>query len=64
MTPTVAVRTSNPNSLVATKPRPAASMSRAPTDSTRRLPSRSARVVSHSEMIVSPIRVRLSSNPI
>jgi hypothetical protein len=63
MTPTVAARISSGGQLVRAKTTPATTISPDPTTSTRRRPSRSAFVVSQSEMSVSPTRVRVRVIP-
>ena len=64
MTPIVAARMSSGAESVSTKTTPAMTIRTAPTTSTRRRPNRSACVVSHSEMNVSPTSVRVSTTPI
>jgi hypothetical protein len=64
MTPTVAARISSGTQLVATNATPALAMRSEPATRTRRRPIRSALVVSQSEMIASPTRVRVRIAPI
>ena len=62
-TPMAPARMSSGTKLVNAKTIPARIISAAPATRTRRRPSRSAWVVSQSEMIVSPIRVRVRTIP-
>ena len=64
MTPIVAATSSSSGSRATANTAPAATMRSEPAMSTRRRPMRSACVVSHRLMNVSPTRVRLSNNPI
>ena len=59
ITPTVAASKSNRKLSVVANTLPAATINMAPIISIRRRPNRSARVVSHKEMAVSPTNVRV-----
>jgi hypothetical protein len=63
MTPMVAAASNTTKSLVAMNANPASAIKAAPTTSVCRRPQRSARVVSQSEMAVSPRSVSVSSRP-
>ena len=64
ITPIAPARISSGTKLVSAKAIPATTISAAPATSVRRRPKRSAFVVSHSEMIVSPMSVSVSTTPI
>ena len=63
MTPIAPATMSSGSQLVNAKTTPPTTISSAPATSTRRRPSRSALVVSHSEMIVSPIERQGQDDP-
>ena len=62
-TPIAPARMSSGTQLVNANTTPATIIRTAPATSTRRRPSRSALVVSHSEMIVSPMSVKVRTSP-
>ncbi len=64
MTPIAPTMMSSGSQLVFAKTTPATIIRTEPATRTRRRPKRSALVVSHSEMIVSPMSVRVSTMPI